>query len=492
MRVLVSVMLVLLAFVPMAAAELPEDVRDKLSAGLEALGPETGPEQLHELAQWLFDEGVLDSDWRVFFSEYFDERPFTAVLAQFFEAGLAETRGSEQARLGRVSGLAAAVALGEQIEDLGRRIEETRYAGAVTALAWLHEIVGSLPGPAAGAVLEDLRVALAGRAPALVPVSGSPPVQSPDLAWLGAQLGLVLRDYAEASSQAATLATVLNLQGGGLRFWQSYGVLLLDNSGLANAQVESLGRIYGAIPANLHNIGALIVPDTTGIGPNSPELRLQSGQIVAIPNIPLGRLTWEREFAPTTSQPVAAEFTVAVAQQIVRAIQAVQVAARPELAIRRAAILANAGRRPVAYLRQAVAPEVYLDNPDELLPSLAYLWFVNSRAMFATALYLFELGQRSALDQFLLMADLMSGGGTQTPLYATGPDGSVERAATAIRRVPLPPPGGPAQTLTPALPRETYVTGTPYVTGIVMGGFRWEFEIGPRGVVLLHHKWLME
>lgn len=492
MRTFAIVMLMASAVAPLAAAELAEDARTKLTTGLETLGPDTQAEQARELIPLLVDEAAVDSDWRTFFSEYFEDRPFLPALARFFEGALAETQGAEQVRLGRVTGIAAAAALGEHIEDLVRQADEGRYEAAVLALAWLSELVPALDPETAAAVMEALRSSLTGKSPALVPVSGSPPLPTPEMAWLGAQVGLVLRDYAVRGGQGPALASVLNLRGAGLRFWQSWGVLLLDNGGLDAAQLESLALLYAAIPMNLHSIGALVVPETTGIGPAAPELRLHSGQIVFIPNIPMGRLTWAREFGPGTGQPVGAEFTVAAGQQIVRAIQAVQLEARPELVVRRTAILANAGARPVAYLRQAVAPEVYLDDPNELLPSLAYQWFVSSTAMFGTAQYLFELGEESALDQFLLMADLMSGGGGQTPLFVTGPDGSVARATAPVSRIVLPPLGTPLHTITPGQPWATYRPGTPYLTGVMLGGTRWEFEIGPRGIVSRQHRWLAE
>lgn len=466
---------------PPAVADLTEETREELTLGFEGLGASPGAADARALARRFADESLSDADWRAFFTAYFESHPFTPALGTFFRGTLGATSGPAQARVAQRSGIAAATAFGEHAQAVLDAAGEAAHRSAATALEWLSDLVEGLSPGAAGVVLEALQGALEGGAAGLVPAAGSVPAPDPPTAWLGAQFALVARDYAARAGRAGAVPAVLGLREGGLRFWQAYGVLLLDNGGLDAVQIESLGSLYGAIPRELHAIGALIVPETTGIDAAASGLRSQSGQLVFIPAIPMVRRTWFGEFAPSTPQPEAALFTVTAGQQITRAIQAVQFAARPDLVVRRNAVIHAAGLRNDAYLRRGVAPQVYLQDPGELLPSIAYLWFVNSVAAFNTAAYISDLGEPVASDQFLLLADLFSGGGGRTVFFATDPAGRVARDTTALLRSYLLPLPAHMVQFDPGA--RAYVPGTVYVTGIVVGGAPWTFDIGPRGIV---------
>jgi hypothetical protein len=197
----------------------------------------------------------------------------------------------------------------------------------------------------------------------------------------------------------------------------------------------------------------------------------------------MGVLSDPREFISTVGQPVAPVFTLNVVQQLVYAAQQIQFALRPELRARRDILLYRAARKREHYLRryQFVHPDVYLADPDALLPSVAYLYFLDSRRAFEMGMYLFGAGAEEAADSFLLLADLLSGGGNTTWMYATAPDGSIAKGPTPLGRVLVP-----AVRVEPG--RTDIYFGTVTTVNLVMcnaiavNGFTYEFGIDPQGV----------
>jgi len=251
------------------------------------------------------------------------------------------------------------------------------------------------------------------------------------------------------------------LPGTGGPFYARHGVFLFDGGALDEAQLQSLGSLLAAFPPQLHAAIAVLVPD--GLGANAAQLGLVTSRpILEIAPLPMEVTSNPGEFIPRVGQTAAPEFTLAAATQLLRIIQRVQFTARPDLALRRDALLARAGPRRERYLRRTIAPELYLSNPDELLPLTGYLWILDSARAFHMAMELLDIRLGEAADALLLLADMLSGGGGSTLLFRTDALGRVSSQETPLRRV----------LATPDLA---------YVTGLGVDGTLWAFQLNVRG-----------
>ncbi len=169
-------------------------------------------------------------------------------------------------------------------------------------------------------------------------------------------------------------------------------------------------------------------------------------------------------------QPVAPEFTLEAAVQLMRLIQSVQFGQRPELVHRRNTILNTAGLEPTRYLRRFIPPAVYQANPDELAPLTSYLYFLDSERAFFMAMELLGYRENQAIDAVMLVADVLSGGGNTTLLLHIDPAGIVTSEPASIRRTQMEP-------------------GLPYASGLTVDGYLWTFELNDRGGIMRYYRY---
>lgn len=411
--------------------------------------------------------------WRKEFRQYYTTGVFTAALAQFWESAILEFDPKHRDSIALVSALCASEAVAAATPVATQL--PAAFNSLVASLYWL-ERVNPVLGPASRSIAFD----------ALVKGFGDNGLASyaRDPARFGfyVQAGLTLRAYSEGNASAKDrLARVMALLDGARAIWYAHGILLFDNGVLTAQHIASLGTVLTAIPRELHYVYAIIVPQATGIGPGASFVT--SGQIVYLPLIPMESLTSTHEFIESQTGPYAPIFTVTAAQEMVRAVQAVQFAKRPSLALRRDIILANAGNYGTRYLRhyRMLSPQTYFANPDELLPALAYVYFIDSRAVFNIAMALFVLKEEEPVDQFLLLADLLSGGTNITRLYDTSLDGAVTFAQASIGRVHgswiAPPRAAGLHFYQQLIPADLW-----FCNSISYGGAHYIFEFDAQGI----------
>ncbi|MDZ4861470.1 MAG: hypothetical protein SGI88_21055 [Candidatus Hydrogenedentes bacterium] len=424
MHVARAAIAILAAFISIAgtAQQTEFDALDALS-GVALSGDNEAAAILHGR---LADPAVPVETWRKDFQEYFRDGVFTTPLGLFWDFAVRDFTGEDRAHAAIVSAICAC----EAVKAALPRVHElpAAYESLTLSFRWLEHVYPAIAPNGRVTIFDALDQSLSGVGLATI-------AQQRSRYAFYIQAGLTLRAYAIGDAGARQrLAAVLGLQGGPQIIWQTHGILLFDNNAYSVHHIASLSSVLNAIPRDLHAIQAIIVPEATGI--NAGAGFVSAGQVLYLPYIAMDLYTSRHEFIEGPG-PVAPIFTVTVAQEIVRAVQAVQFVNRPELAFRRDVILANAGQNATRYLRhyRMVSPSVYWSNPDELLPALAYVYFIDSRAAFQMAIMLFALKEEEPIDQFLLLADLLSGGSNTSSLYATTPDGAVTRATSAIGRV---------------------------------------------------------
>lgn len=453
-----------LAFGFACGAAIDDATAAALAANLEALSTGQNVPLANDTAQMLLNPEATDADWEVFFTDFFEDRLFTPRLFDFFSYAIEQLPNAapRPAYIAATAGAAAAAPMLAGIAETGRPAD---FGSLLYSLNTLQALLPALPPDVRNSMFELMTAQVDGRALDLTRVLQPGPGGNAPTALLGIQIALTLAAYGGAGPQRGEVATMLRLPTRMRTFWQNTGVFMFDNGALSDIQAASLDSLMRSFPANLHNISALVAAEAYGVAPSLPGL-VVSGQIVIIPPISLNVLTDPEEFVVPGPSPVAPDFTATAGANVFRAIQAVQFARRPYLALRRDAILARAGGRDVSYLRSTLPGEFFLDNPGEFLPMTAYLWIINSEAAWQMALDKFRLALPAPAESLLLIADILSNGAGVTIGFATNGAGVVTSAPTQINRV-----------LVEGLPE-------PQANAIRMLGEVWQFSLGPTGQLL--------
>lgn len=397
------------------------------------------------------------SDTMIDFSKKYADLPaatgFTAEHAAYFR-GLIETRQEEFPEAISDSGVFAARALAKA---LSATPPDTTTARA--ALAWLDGLYALLNTDSGAAMQGGLSSAFKEHTVKLDAVLRVTPESDADLVQCAMQACLSLALYGDATLLKQWVSPPESL----VSFYRRTGALLFDGDALDSAQFESLATLFEAVPPALHGIAAVIVPEGMGLSSAAAGL-ITPGYVLDIGAVPMGVYSAPELFlAPARAYSVP-EFALQAATQVTRAVQALQFARRPELAQRRAAILSTAGPHATRYLRQDVSPLYFQQNPEELLPLTAALWFADSVRAFDMAIDFMRLRENESLDALLLLADLFSGGSDTTLTFQISPEGRVQSAPAPLRRTLVAP-------------------GLAYVSGIGIGGTLWTFEFNAAGGV---------
>ncbi len=223
-----------------------------------------------------------------------------------------------------------------------------------------------------------------------------------------------------------------------LSFYRDTGVLLFEGGLLSDMHYRSLVSILSSFPPTLHQIQAIIVPESMG-GISATRLWIPSnyGVIIDIPFIPMDIMSNPDEFPFRIGKQIAPEFSLQAVVQIIRAIQWVQFRLRPELVIRRERLLLSMNPRAYNYVRQTVHPSIFLSSPNELLPQAGYVWCLNTDKALQMANDLLRVRQHFATDVFMLLADLLSEGRDVTLTFYMNEEGILNVREAPVIRMPI-------------------------------------------------------
>jgi len=220
-------------------------------------------------------------------------------------------------------------------------------------------------------------------------------------------------------------------------FFSDFNILLFDGGMFTEAHYRSLRSIFSCLPPGLHDIKMMIVPEGVGVSATRLLIPPQYGIVTDMPFLPMEVMSNPAEFPPNIGAQVAPEFSLQAVVQIVRAIQHVQFGLRPELLFRRNTLLMEARPRNYNYIRRTIRPEVYFNNPDELLPLSSYLWFLNSENTLKMANDLLKIRQHFVTDVYLLLADMLSEGRSVTLTFYMDETGYLSVREAPVIRVPI-------------------------------------------------------
>jgi hypothetical protein len=458
-----------------ATAEITKNQRKLLNTSLGILALEEDTEAAATFGEAVASDAITFAEWSTFFNRYFDKNPFTDGTTRFWEYAIS-AGGDARDRIAAVSGVCAAAALGEGL-DKRRRDKPATYDSIVESLTWLHRCAVAIEGDDRVVVRDAFLKAIQGHGPGLAPSAGMPRVEDAGQIRLGIQLCLTSAEFAGGSKALReAVSAAMALREPGRSFWESTGAFLLDNGALGEEHVESLQAMAAEIPSSIHRVVLVAVPVGLALDPTGGGY-LTSGQILSLVVAPMGRTTPQTEWQPGLPQPVAPLFTIHAAQLYVRAIQQEQLENRPELRIRLAGIINRAGNRQAAHVRRFIDPGLYQSSPDELLPAIGYLWFIDSENTVRQAVERHRLGEPTAMESVLLFADMISGGEDRAIAYTASESGAATEAAVGRVTVEVSKYPGLMDVLSPS----AGLGPMPYANAIGLGEFSLDYTLNDDG-----------
>jgi hypothetical protein len=305
------------------------------------------------------------------------------------------------------------------------------------------------------------------------------PEATPYAGPLAAQLWVGLVEASPASPGArGQAADSLGFTGGYRQLLVDFGVIFVDNDTATPEQLAAMHRLILALPRSAWDVETITVADWLGPAHKRQPLRARAG--INIFALPLGRT--ENSFPGDAPRPgVTDVYLICLAHELAHnMLDTVGRRTRPELYQRKFAALERAAGGLVVYrspksagidqeatkarFREAGVwdgddatwgeawkkhfdgkPEFdratcrgnvrfFLESPQEAFATLANQYVADSRLMLEFAKARWDAGHLANADQFLLIAEYLSGGRDRVELYVLRPGGTLVVTEAAIGR----------------------------------------------------------
>jgi hypothetical protein len=254
------------------------------------------------------------------------------------------------------------------------------------------------------------------------------------MAWLRER---VYRSFIDAlpltEDVKSEVASTIGLTGRYLDVWKEFTVLLLDNNGLDQKQLDFIYALLSAIPRELHNLRAISVTDFLGeLPPSTPEIYLWGREGgVNIFGSRIGEYS-ENGFPEDVPPKYSDVFCIVVAHEVNHVVDAFYISRNAALRSRRDELVKRAGSNHLNYLRSMLPDGFFTSNPQEFFASISNQWFSDSALTLKLALARFDKGYKEPLNQFLFFAEVYSRGTNGTLFYSIDTQGNLQ-----MRVIPL-------------------------------------------------------
>jgi hypothetical protein len=282
-----------------------------------------------------------------------------------------------------------------------------------------------------------------------------------------AALGLVKTEIdkypAFTESSKSQFAEALDLDGGVLRLWNEFDVLLLDNNFSNAAQQQAIYDLLSVVPRDLHNTSSITmyvpigyVPPfefSEGYFPFRPQLGINIGEF----DVAVGE---ENSFPMDGPVGLISPFMGVLAHELTHVIDAYTVQLDDRLNARRAMLLEDAGRESLNYLRSMFGDTKFQDEPQEFIASIGNQWFTDSEKTIQLGLTRFDNGRPDPINQALFMAEIFSQGANLTRFYVVDTQGNVSSQQIPLTR-----------------------NGLGFIDSLIIGAIMYQFELDPQGRV---------
>jgi len=256
------------------------------------------------------------------------------------------------------------------------------------------------------------------------------------MAWLRERVYRSLIDSIPLTEDVKSeIASTIGLTGRHLDIWMEFTVLLLDNNGLDQKQLDFIYALLSAIPKELHNLRAISVADFLGaLPPSTPEIYLWGREGgVNIFGIRIGEFS-ENGFPDDVPPKLSDVFCLVVVHEVNHVVDAYYISRNTALRNRKDELVKRAGSNRLNYLRSMLPEGYFTSYPQEFFASISNQWFSDSALTLKLALARFDKGYREPLNQFLLFAEVYSLGGNTTLFYSLDTEGNLQRREIPILR----------------------------------------------------------
>ncbi len=302
---------------------------------------------------------------------------------------------------------------------------------------------------------------------------------SPFLPMLAAQYWVVLKEtLPDSIANRKLIADTIGFENGYRRLLVDFGVLFIDNNRATREHLATMRQLIMAMPRDAWDVETITVAGWLGAGIKTQKIRSRSG--INIFDLPLGRT--EDSFPKDSPRPgVTDVYLICLAHELAHnMLDTVGRKTRPDLFEAKFAGLSQAAGSDVifkspkskgidfpatqknfqklglwdgvpatwktvwdgyfknkeqferSYARGNV--KFFLDAPQEAFATLANQYFANSQLMLDFCKTRWDAGHRSNINQFLLIADYLSGGNDEVQFYTLRPGGALRVATAKLTR----------------------------------------------------------
>jgi len=424
-----------------APAELTLDDQERLAGALETLARRADGEASSAAARIYANVDSTSVDFEKFFSAFFSEHRVTEPLQQALAAeALSSTSEETRERLqpalaSALVGSIDATFRAELPDDLGPALvsdpalfEDLRSSlGLLADLAWQGD---RLSGSARQVLTARLARLISEYPQVLRQEVRIDIVAQPRVAGLRAQLFKILRDLPSPFDPGAFVADA-GFTGTHAQIVRRHGVLVLDNNGFDERQLDAIDQVLTAIPASLHRVTHVSQYDFLGTQlPDRVEVPIHGSPGVNLFAMRVGE-RHDEPFPPEAGPRQVRTFCAMLQHELNHGVDERAIGGNPRLASRRDELVAQAGSDPQRYLRNMLPPGFFVQHPQEFFASLSNAYLTDSAQLLSMALERLEQKEVEPLNQFLFFADVYSQGSDNTLFYFQ--DAECNYSAYAVR-----------------------------------------------------------
>ncbi|MBI5564741.1 MAG: hypothetical protein HY870_07600 [Chloroflexi bacterium] len=382
------------------------------------------------------------ADWQEFFTEYFGAHPFTDELRDYLVYPVFwwfDEAVHVNLQIGLIVPLQARIdtSMAAHSDELGGALDadadlrETLFNSHRLFNTYFHDGVIDL---AARQGLDSFYLAHINAYPLWLKNSVRLDIATqPYVAALRAQIAMNVGDALPLTeARKVAISGTLDLTGAYAALWLADTLLVLDNNGLDQPQLDLIHRFLQNLPGGIHDLRYITVDDLLGnVGGRYQQLANQNG--VNISGVPIGGYA-ENGFPDDVPPFLTDGFAIVVAHEVNHRVDALFTSSQPDLAERREKLIAHAGFNCHNYLRSMFDNGYFVNTPQEFYASIANQWFANTQRTLDLALTRWKAGYHDPINQFLFFAEVYSQGGSFVPFYRLDVQGQLARADVQIER----------------------------------------------------------
>jgi hypothetical protein len=214
--------------------------------------------------------------------------------------------------------------------------------------------------------------------------------------------------FGNAAGDTGPLVDALRLNPVRSRLVKNTGVLVLDNDGFDQNQLRAIVDFLDAVPKQAGFPTMLRCQDLIASKKNKRvSVHMFSGGFNVF-DAKVGKRP-EQSFPDEWSKDTTTDlFTIVLAHEYTHGLDAQIPTRSPRLREFRDSLLKKAGKERGNYLRSTIEDGFFTATPQEFVPSIANEYCASSIATLAYALQKYDQGNVNQINQFVLMASLMS------------------------------------------------------------------------------------